>query len=93
VLFVATGNRVDTIPQPLLDRMEVLYLSGYSEEEKLHIAKNHLLPAIIKDHGFKESEVNIEDEAILEVIRSYTREAGVRNLKQKVGIFIEKIGR
>jgi ATP-dependent protease La len=91
VLFVATGNRVDTIPQPLLDRMEVLYLSGYSEEEKLHIAKNHLLPAIIKDHGFKESEVNIEDEAILEVIRSYTREAGVRNLKQKLASLLRKL--
>ncbi|MGC8587928.1 MAG: endopeptidase La [Hydrogenobaculum sp.] len=91
VLFVATGNRVDTIPQPLLDRMEVLYLSGYSEEEKLHIAKNHLLPTIIKDHGFKESEVIIEDEAILEVIRSYTREAGVRNLKQKLASLLRKL--
>jgi len=91
VLFVATGNRVDTIPQPLLDRMEILYLSGYSEEEKLHIAKNHLLPNTIKEHGFKESDVKIEDEAILEVIRSYTREAGVRNLKQKLSSILRKL--
>ncbi len=91
VLFVATGNRADTIPQPLLDRMEVLYLSGYSEEEKLHIAKSHLLPNIIKEHGFKESDIKIKDDAILEAIRSYTREAGVRNLKQKLSSILRKL--
>lgn len=91
VLFVATGNRMDTIPQPLLDRMEVLYLSGYSEEEKLYIAKNHLLPLIVKEHGFKSSEIDINDEAILEVIRSYTREAGVRNLRQKLSSILRKL--
>lgn len=69
VFFICTANRVDTIPRPLLDRMEVIYLSGYSEEEKVFIAKNHLLPKLLPLHGFKEGEVIFQEEALLEVIR------------------------
>ncbi|WP_121008920.1 endopeptidase La [Hydrogenivirga caldilitoris] len=91
VIFICTGNRMDTIPTPLLDRMELLQLSGYSEEEKLFIAQKHLLPKLIPLHGIKEGEVNFEDEAILEIIRGYTREAGVRNLQRQISSVLRKI--
>lgn len=91
VFFICTANRVDTIPRPLLDRMEVLYLSGYSEEEKVFIAKNHLLPKLLKDHGFKEKEALIDEDALLEIIRGYTRESGVRNLQRQISSVLRKL--
>jgi ATP-dependent Lon protease len=91
VFFICTANRADTIPRPLLDRMEVIYLSGYSEEEKVFIAKNHLLPKLLPLHGFKEGEVIFQEEALLEVIRGYTRESGVRNLQRQLGTILRKL--
>jgi len=91
VFFICTANRVDTIPRPLLDRMEVIYLSGYSEEEKVFIAKNHLLPKLLPLHGFKQGEVIFQKEALLEVIRGYTRESGVRNLQRQLGTILRKL--
>ncbi|MCS7262065.1 MAG: endopeptidase La [Aquificaceae bacterium] len=91
VFFVCTANRVDTIPRPLLDRMEVLFLSGYSEEEKVFITKNHLLRKLLPEHGFKEGEVLFSDEAILEVIRGYARESGVRSLQRQISSILRKL--
>ena len=91
VIFICTGNRTDTIPTPLLDRMEVIQLSGYSEEEKLFIAQKHLIPKLVPLHGLKQEEVIFEDEAILEIIRGYTREAGVRNLQRQISAVLRKI--
>lgn len=84
VLFVATANNVASIPGPLLDRMELISLSGYTEVEKLHIAKEHLLQKQIKENGLKSANVQIRDEALLRIIRRYTREAGVRGLERQL---------
>jgi ATP-dependent Lon protease len=85
VLFIATANVLDTIPAPLRDRMEILPLAGYIEEEKLAIAKNYLIPRQIADNGLDSSRITFIDDAIREIIRSYTREAGVRQLEREVG--------
>ena len=89
VMFVATSNSFN-IPGPLLDRMEVIRLSGYTEDEKLNIAKQHLIPKQVKRNGLKEHEVEIADSAIIGIIRYYTREAGVRNLEREVSKLCRK---
>ena len=83
VMFVATSNSMN-IPGPLLDRMEVIRLSGYTEDEKLNIAKRHLVDKQIKRNGLKPGELEIEDSAIIGIIRYYTRETGVRNLEREI---------
>lgn len=89
VMFVATSNSFN-IPAPLLDRMEVIRLSGYTEDEKLNIAKRHLMPKQIKRNGLKEKEITIEDSAIVNLIRYYTREAGVRSLEREISKLCRK---
>ena len=89
VMFVATSNSMD-IPGPLLDRMEVINLSGYTEDEKLNIAKEHLLEKQIKRNGLKLSEIEIEDSALMGIIRYYTREAGVRSLEREISKLCRK---
>ncbi|KAL1955151.1 hypothetical protein VTO42DRAFT_8966 [Malbranchea cinnamomea] len=85
VLFIATANSLDTIPPPLLDRMETITLSGYTTVEKRHIAKQHLVPKQLKTNGLKEGQVIFSDEVIDKIITSYTRESGVRNLEREIG--------
>lgn len=82
VMFITTANTLDTVPRPLLDRMEVIELSSYTDEEKLQIAKNHLIPKQLKKHGLKKTQVRITEDAIREIISCYTRESGVRNLER-----------
>ncbi|MBE7061110.1 MAG: endopeptidase La [Clostridiales bacterium] len=91
VMFITTANTVDTIPQPLLDRMEVIELNGYTNEEKLEIAKRYLIPKQIKNNGLTPAKVEITDEAINEIIVGYTMEAGVRNLERELSSVIRKI--
>ncbi len=92
-LFICTANVLDTIPTPLRDRMEVIRLSGYTELEKVQIAKKHLVPELLDDHGLAIDQVHISDEAILGTIRDYTAEAGVRNLERKLATVMRKIAR
>lgn len=82
VLFIATANDLSTIPGPLRDRMEIISIAGYTEIEKLSIAKNHLLPKQLKEHGLKKTQLQVKDDALIDVIRYYTREAGVRSLER-----------
>ena len=91
VMFVTTANRLDTIPRPLLDRMEVIQLSGYTEGEKVEIAKGYLIPRQLRENSLRESEVSFKDEGLEEIIRHYTREAGVRNLERQIGAVYRKI--
>jgi ATP-dependent Lon protease len=90
VMFVATANSMN-IPGPLLDRMEVIRIAGYTEDEKLNIAKRYLVPKEIKANGLKEAELEVTDDAIRGVIRHYTREAGVRNLQREIAKFCRKV--
>lgn len=85
ILFIATANNLDTIPAPLLDRMEMIYLPGYTTLEKRHIALQHLVPKQIRANGLREDQVVFNDEVVSKVIESYTREAGVRNLERELG--------
>ena len=89
--FITTANTLDTIPRPLLDRMEILRLSGYSEEEKLDIAKRYIVPKKRTDVGLTEEQVEVPDAALRVVIKSYTREAGLRRLEQAVGRLLRKV--
>ena len=90
VMFITTANSLDTIPRPLLDRMEVIQLSSYTDEEKIQIAKNHLLPKQMKEHGLKKGVLRIDDEAVRAVIRDYTRESGVRQLERRLAALCRK---
>lgn len=91
VLFVMTANTLDTIAPPLLDRMEVIELSGYTYEEKLEIAKRYLLPKQLKQNGLADEQVDISDDALYKIIYGYTRESGVRNLEREIGAVARKI--
>ena len=93
VLFIATGNVPDTIPGPLLDRMEVIALDGYTEDEKLAIARGYLIPRQTEQNGLHEGEVELTDDAVRSVIAEYTREAGVRNLERELGKVLRKAAR
>lgn len=90
VLFIATANSLD-IPAPLLDRMEVIRLAGYTEDEKLNIAMRYLIPKQIKENGIQENELTITEDAVLEIIRYYTRESGVRNLERSIAKICRKV--
>ena len=83
VMFITTANTTDSIPRPLLDRMELIELGSYTDEEKVMIARNHLIPKQLEKHGLKKSQLRITDDAIREIIQCYTRESGVRNLERK----------
>jgi ATP-dependent Lon protease len=91
VLFIATANVAETIPGPLLDRMEVIRIDGYTEDEKVAIARRHLLPRQIERHGLRSEEVEIADDALRGVVSDYTREAGVRNLERELGKVLRKV--
>ena len=89
VMFVTTANTLN-IPPPLMDRMEIIRIAGYTEDEKLEIAKRHLLPNSMGKHGLDAKEFEVEDSAVMELIRRYTREAGVRNLEREISNLARK---
>ena len=93
VLFIATANSLQTIPKPLLDRMEIIEVSSYTENEKAHIAREHLIAKQMEKNGVKEGQLSISDRALERLIRGYTREAGVRNLERKIGEICRKAAR
>ncbi|WP_265443953.1 endopeptidase La [Acetivibrio straminisolvens] len=93
VLFITTANNLDTIPRPLLDRMEVISLSSYTEEEKVQIAMKYLFPKQIEAHGFKKSNLKIDESAVREIINCYTRESGVRGLERQIASVCRKVAR
>ena len=84
VFFIATANSTESIPGPLRDRMEIITLSGYTNPEKVHIGRRHLIPAVLEDHGLTEDQLVIEESALQELVENYTREAGVRELKRQI---------
>ncbi|HCW05360.1 MAG TPA: endopeptidase La [Clostridium sp.] len=90
VMFITTANTLDTIPRPLLDRMEVIEVSGYTYEEKLHIAKKHLIPKVLKEHNIEDGVISISDPSVSSIIEGYTRESGVRELERRIGAVIRK---
>ena len=93
VLFIATANNLATISQPLLDRMELIEITGYITEEKVQIAKRHLLPKQLEENGFKRGEIKMSDDVFTAIIENYTRESGVRELEKKIGKVLRKIAR
>ncbi|WP_026894218.1 endopeptidase La [Clostridiisalibacter paucivorans] len=90
VMFITTANTINTIPRPLLDRMEIIRVSGYTEEEKLEIAKGYLVTKQLKEHGLKEKNINISENALRDIINNYTREAGVRSLERSIATVFRK---
>ena len=93
VMFIATANQIDPLPSALRDRMEVINLSGYTEEEKLEIARRYLVPRQLKENGLKDKHISFDDDAIREIIAKYTREAGLRNLERQIGTVCRKVAR
>jgi len=93
VLFICTANMLDPVPPPLLDRMELIFLQGYSEEEKVHIANRYLIPRQIKENGINTDQIEFPEDAVRWVVRHYTREAGVRKLEQVLGTVCRKQAR
>ncbi|SET29502.1 ATP-dependent proteinase. Serine peptidase. MEROPS family S16 [Natronincola peptidivorans] len=93
VMFITTANTLDTIPRPLLDRMEVIRIAGYTEEEKLNIASKYLLPKQIKEHGLKPANLQVSEKALRDIINYYTREAGVRNLERQIANLCRKVAK
>jgi ATP-dependent Lon protease len=93
VMFITTANSLEPIPPALRDRMEILELSGYTEEQKLHIARKYLLPKQLKANGLKPDELTVDDDALRRIARDYTREAGVRNLEREVGTLCRKVAK
>ncbi|HEY8936321.1 MAG TPA: S16 family serine protease, partial [Cyclobacteriaceae bacterium] len=93
VLFIATANSLDTIHPALRDRMEIIEVTGYTQEEKVEIAAKHLVPKQLKEHGLKSTDVKISKEVISRIIGSYTRESGVRNLERKIGTVVRSIAK
>lgn len=92
-LFICTANVLDTIPPALRDRMEIIRLAGYIEEEKLHISRRHLIPRQLENHGMTEEHIDFTDEALKKLIREYTREAGLRNVEREIASIIRKVAR
>ncbi|MFZ5888967.1 MAG: endopeptidase La [Chloroflexota bacterium] len=92
VFFITTANTLETIPGPLRDRMEIIYISGYTENEKIAIAKGYLVPRQIRENSLHPNEIKFKDEALRKIIREYTRESGVRNLERKIGAICRKVG-
>src|SRR6266699_1272078 len=93
VMFIATANALEPIPPALRDRMEILELSGYTEEQKLHIARRYLLPKQLEANGLKQDELSVDDDALRRIARDYTREAGVRNLEREIGSLCRKVAK
>ena len=93
VMFITTANSIDTIPRPLLDRMEVINVTGYTEEDKLSIAENYLIPKKVKEHGLKEDNLHFSEKALRDLINYYTRESGVRNLEREIANICRKVAR
>src|SRR5207247_8643169 len=91
VMFIATANVLDTIQPAFLDRMEVIRLSGYTDEEKLSIARQHLIPKQMEENGIKETPVTWTDGGVMKIIAGYTKEAGLRNLEREIGTICRKI--
>src|SRR5699024_2289577 len=91
VMFIATANMLDTIPAPRRDRMEIVDLSSYTDEDKLQIAKRYLVPKQMKANGLRQIEIDWHDDALMEIIQHYTRESGVRNLEREIGAAARKI--
>jgi ATP-dependent Lon protease len=93
IIFITTANRLDTIPEPLRDRMEILNLPGYTEDEKVHIALRHLLPRELDEHGLTDEDLKLPDETVRHIVRHYTREAGVRGLDREIAAVCRKVAR
>jgi ATP-dependent Lon protease len=92
VMFITTANTLETVPGPLLDRMEIIPLSGYTDREKIAIARGYLIPRQLRENGLRAKEVTFTDQSLQKIIREYTREAGVRNLERKIGAACRKVG-